>query len=91
MMNPNRYVVMRQHGMDENILGYIIPAVPNTVQILHASVLRGSTCDRLQGSVPFPIGRPNDVRDATLDDFKAFRVMPPPASYAPHLYAKAGR
>jgi len=62
--------------LNENILGYIIPTIPNDLQILHASVLKGATTDRLQGSLS--ISSLDKIRVAKLEDFIDFRVMLPP-------------
>ena len=55
---------------DENILGYI---VGNFLGILHASVLRGANCCRLQTLTYIPLDK-SRMRPATLEDFKQFRV-----------------
>jgi hypothetical protein len=59
--------------LDEHTLGYIDPRQPHVFGILHASVLRGSTFDRLAG---FTLVQPgiHNLRPATLEDFEAFRV-----------------
>lgn len=59
----------------EHTLGYVYPEQPNDIWILHASVLRGATSGRLQGSIPMPQDA-SKVRPATLADFKAYNVNP---------------
>ncbi len=61
--------------LDEHTLGYIDAGQPHVFGILHASVLRGSTFDRLAG---FTFVQPgiHNLRTATLEDFEAFRVSP---------------
>lgn len=71
MDTDTKYVVM-----DEHTLGYINPAQPRMMGILHASVLRGSPFGRLDGVVP--IGDTKTLRPATVADFAVYRVVPPP-------------
>jgi hypothetical protein len=66
-----RYVVL-----DENTLGYLIPEMPGYVGVLAGSVLKGGR-DPMNGPALISPGL-TKVRQATLDDFKSFRVMPPP-------------
>lgn len=70
MMPVPRYIVL-----NENALGYVYDEAPGTFCILHASVLRGSPFDRLQGTAAFMPGIDRN-RPATLDDFLAYRVCP---------------
>lgn len=69
-MQKIKLVVACQYGDKENILGYILPELPNSLQILHASILRGAVADRLCGSVCLP----EKWRLASADDFQEFRV-----------------
>ena len=66
-----KYVVLREHT-----LGYLIPEIPNTIGILHGSILRGSLYNNLDG---WTIFNPNadEIRPATADDFKEYRVQLP--------------
>lgn len=66
-----RYVVM-----DEHTLGYLIPEMPYYIGILAGSVLKGGP-DHTQGTSIITPGH-SKVRQATLEDFATFRVMPPP-------------
>lgn len=47
------------------------------LQIIHASILRGSPFPAC-GMIPMPADT-SKLRPATLDDFKAFRSLPPSA------------
>lgn len=69
-MQKIKLVVACQYGDKENILGYILPELPNSLQILHASVLRGAVVDRLAGSISLP----PKWRLATEQDFERFAV-----------------
>jgi hypothetical protein len=64
--------MVRYFVMGENTLGYVDDRQPNVFGVLHASVLRGSTLDRLAGFTC--ISQP--LRPATLEDFDAYRVSP---------------
>jgi hypothetical protein len=66
-----RYVVM-----DGHTLGYLIPEMPNYVGVLAGSVLKGGP-DSMQGTALIVPGH-TQVRQAELEDFTNFRVMPPP-------------
>ncbi len=55
--------------LNENTLGYIQPELPNYVQHLHASVLRGA-----YQSSPSLIGSTDKVRLASENDFSEYRV-----------------
>lgn len=58
--------------VEENVLGCINPCRPNVLNILHASILRGSTLSNVSWMfVPLD---PNDMRPATRKDFEEFRV-----------------
>lgn len=69
-MQKIKLVVACQYGDTENILGYILPELPNSLQILHASALRGAVVDRLAGSISLP----KKWRLATEQDFERFAV-----------------
>ena len=66
MANKIKLVVFNEHT-----LGYIIPEIPNQVQILHASVLKGAVWS-LSKSSDY-IGKNDKVRLASEQDFKDFR------------------
>jgi hypothetical protein len=58
--------------LNNHTLGFISPDVPNDVQILHSSILKGSPFGIHQDSAPI---RANDtIRLATSFDFNDFRV-----------------
>jgi hypothetical protein len=64
----------RYYVKNDNTLGYITDAQPGVFGILHCSVLRGGTDDRLQG---YTYVAPTDkLRAATLKDFEDYRVSP---------------
>lgn len=66
--NKIKLVVYKEHT-----LGYILPELPNSVQILHSSPLKGAIgTTNLQGD--FHINHPDEVRLASESDFDAFRV-----------------
>jgi hypothetical protein len=55
---------------NENVLGYIIPELPNNVLILHSSILKGSRfTDRSHITLDMGV-----CRLATEQDFDNFRV-----------------
>lgn len=56
----------------EHTLGYIDPALPNSVQILHSSPLKGSP--RITSGDSFHINDKNEIRLANEKDFDAFGV-----------------
>ena len=56
---------------DENLLGYIFPEQPDTVQILATSVIKGSIYTWMDGGA---VSHPDRQRPATIRDFVAFRV-----------------
>ena len=66
-----KYVVLNEHT-----LCYLIPDVPNTIGILHASILRGSPYNNLDGSAFFN-PKVHAIRAATPEDFKEYRVQRP--------------
>ena len=54
-------------------LGYILPELPNSVQILHSSRLKGAIgTTNLQDN--YHINKPDEIRLASESDFDAFRV-----------------
>lgn len=66
--NKIKLVVYKEHT-----LGYILPELPNSVQILHSSPLKGAIgTTNLQGD--FHINYSDEVRLASESDFDAFRV-----------------
>lgn len=64
--------MVRYYVMGENTLGYVDDRQPGVFGILHASVLRGSTLDRLAGFTCIS----SPLRPATVEDFHAYRVSP---------------
>lgn len=64
----------KYYVFDEHTLCYQKPEM-NDLGILHTSVLRGSTFDRLQGTFPMPMDT-SLLRKATLQDFHDYRVSP---------------
>ena len=63
-----KLVVYKNHT-----LGYILSELPNSVQILHTSPLKGSpTSSNLTSN--FPINDQKDIRLASEKDFEDFRV-----------------
>lgn len=65
-----RYVVN-----DEHTLGYINDEQPDMLWFLRCSVLRGSPFDPMSGGTAIR----GVIRDATVEDFDAYGVMPPPS------------
>lgn len=64
----------RYYVKNENTLGYVNDAQPDVFGILHCSVLRGGTHDRLEG---YTYLLPSDnLRAAILKDFEDYRVSP---------------
>ena len=61
-------------------LGYVQPEAPNSFNVLHGSPLLGGH-DWKNGPVAF--GPSDKLVPATLDDFKRFRVSPPPGLFTP--------
>lgn len=58
--------------LNENTLGLVRDARPGWFEVLHGSVLRGSTRDWKNG--PFALGESDVLRPATKADFDAYRV-----------------
>jgi hypothetical protein len=75
-----RFVVV-----EGNILGFILPELPLSVQILSSSIIRGASVSWMDGSYPLPLD-PERVRPATRDDFKEFRIDPEPYARQPQYY-----
>lgn len=81
LLNPPTYHLELIRGMEqqriklvvanENTLGYIQPETPNSLCILHASILKGSTFSNTSGSVNLP----QNHRLATKQDFDNFNVF----------------
>ena len=67
-MDKIKLVVFKNHT-----LGYILPELPNSVQILHASILKGAPCNDLHGSSK-QINSTDEIKLATEKDFESFRV-----------------
>lgn len=67
-MNSLRYVVM-----NENALGIIRESHPEQLEVLASNIIKSGP-DLKNG--PYPIGASANVRDATEEDFKAFRLSP---------------
>ncbi|WP_099863865.1 hypothetical protein [Pararhizobium haloflavum] len=59
--------------LGEHTLGYIDARQPHVFCILHASILRGSTFDRLAG-ITFLHPEIDTIRPATPEDFESYRV-----------------
>lgn len=68
-MNDPRYVVMNEHT-----LGCIYAECPDKLCVLHGSFLKGGY-DWRNG--PVSISPSDTIRDASLQDFREYRVMPP--------------
>jgi hypothetical protein len=58
--------------INEHTLGYIYSERPNSVNVLAGSVIKGSPWSWL--NTPAYCSAHDTLRDATDDDFKAFRV-----------------
>lgn len=58
--------------VNENMLGYIIPELPNYVGILRSSILRGATYPENTG--PYLLGSSDKTRLASEKDFDVYRV-----------------
>lgn len=58
--------------VDEHSLGYIIPEMPNTFNVLHASILKGST---LRDSHNYSIDWFKNIRKANEIDFHNYRIV----------------
>lgn len=57
------------------ILGYILPELPNYVQVIHESVLKGGCRASTQFRSNVLINSKSNVRLASKEDFDDFRVM----------------
>ena len=61
--------------INNHTLGYIAPELPNYVQVLQASVLRGSArCSPLSSMDSILIGKLDNIELASEKDFDDFRV-----------------
>ena len=70
MDNTNKIKLVVYNG---HTLGYILPELPNSVQILHSSPLKGAVgTTNLQNN--FHINKLEEVRLASEKDFADFRV-----------------
>ena len=58
--------------LNEHTLGYIMPELPNWVQVLHSSILKGAPFEMWPSSKY--ICSPDKVRLASEKDFNSFRV-----------------
>lgn len=67
-MERTKLVVFKEHT-----LGYILPELPDYVQILHASILKGATFRMHPDSDV--VNKHSDVRLATEKDFDEFRCQ----------------
>lgn len=54
---------------EENVFGYVLPEVPDQLQILASKPQRGATCSWMDGSIPLDNARP-----ASRSDFHDFRI-----------------
>lgn len=60
--------------LNEHTLGYILPEMPSVVHIIETSPLKGSpTSSKLTSC--FPLGKLDDVRLASKQDFQEFGVV----------------
>jgi hypothetical protein len=57
---------------NEHTLGYILPELPDFVQILHSSILKGAVFSVQQSN--FLIGKNDKVRLASKQDFADYRI-----------------
>jgi len=67
-MDRIKLVVFKGHT-----LGYILPELPTSVQVLHASILKGAPCNDLYPSSK-QINSTDEIKLATEQDFHSFRV-----------------
>ena len=56
--------------LNNHTLGYIIPEIPNCVQILHSSVLKRAT----NNGYSVPLNSSDSIELASEKDFEEFRV-----------------
>lgn len=59
--------------LNENTLGYIIPEIPNTLQILKESILKGAR-NNYNNTSSLPISKLDTIRLASKKDFNDYRV-----------------
>ena len=72
--------------INDNILGCVSPERLWTADVLATSVIRGAVHGPLSGPYPMPVdGR--DVRLATRQDFREFRVLEDQYDNSPHFEA----
>jgi len=64
-MERIKLVVFKNHT-----LGYILPELPNSVQVLHASILKGAPFELYPSSKQ--INSPDEIRLASEKDFNMF-------------------
>jgi hypothetical protein len=76
--------------VNENILGYVLPSIPNSCQILSSSIVRGASVTWVNGSYPISSNGKN-WRLATKTDFETFRVNYSPYEQEPERYEELAK